>query len=326
MKWHPDRNINNKEVAEAKFKEIGEAYEVLSDPQKRQIFDQYGEEGLKYGGSPPDDMPSGHGGHGASFGGMPGGMPGGFSFKGFGGGGGFKPSRAEDIFAKMFGGMGGLGGLGGMGNMFSSGSDDDMDMPGMHGMSGMGRQKPAQQTPPHQYNFPVSLEDLYASAKKKMKITRTVQEANGATREESKVIEIDLKPHWKAGTKINFPEEGDRMLGVKPADICFVLEEKPHPRFKRDGDNLVHKRTVTLSEALTGAKINVMSLDNRQLTLDCSNDVIQPGMRKSIHGEGMPKKSQPHVKGDLIIEFEVLFPKQPLSAVQKQKIREANLA
>ena len=53
MKHHPDRNPNNKEAAEAKFKEISEAYEVLSDKQKRAIFDQVGEEGLKGTGPPP---------------------------------------------------------------------------------------------------------------------------------------------------------------------------------------------------------------------------------------------------------------------------------
>ncbi|KAK8671321.1 hypothetical protein V6N13_037917 [Hibiscus sabdariffa] len=54
MKWHPDKNPNNKKEVEAKFKQISEAYEVLSDTQKRTIYDQYGEEGLKDQVPPPD--------------------------------------------------------------------------------------------------------------------------------------------------------------------------------------------------------------------------------------------------------------------------------
>src|SRR4051794_30837649 len=87
LKWHPDRNLKNKEQAEAKFKELAEAYEVLSDKQKREIYDRYGEEGLKSGVPPPGS--SGMGG----MGGMPGGMPGGFSFRTSGPGGfSFTPS------------------------------------------------------------------------------------------------------------------------------------------------------------------------------------------------------------------------------------------
>ena len=79
MKWHPDRHQSDKdkEVAELKFKEISEAYEVLSDKNKRQIYDMYGEEGLK-AGPPPSE-----GGGGGEFTGFPGGFgnfPGGTSF------------------------------------------------------------------------------------------------------------------------------------------------------------------------------------------------------------------------------------------------------
>ncbi|KAL0675927.1 hypothetical protein Bca4012_003908 [Brassica carinata] len=69
MKWHPDKNPNTKKEAEAKFKQISEAYDVLSDPQKRAIYDQYGEEGLNSQAPPP------------ASGGFPGGSDGGASFR-----------------------------------------------------------------------------------------------------------------------------------------------------------------------------------------------------------------------------------------------------
>ncbi|KAJ2711217.1 Molecular chaperone (DnaJ super), partial [Coemansia spiralis] len=96
LKYHPDRCADgNKEAAESKFKDISEAYEALSDKEKRQIYDQFGEEGLK-GGVPP----GGGGGGFPGAGGFPGGGGTTFSF-GQGGFGGFNPSNPEDIFAQL---------------------------------------------------------------------------------------------------------------------------------------------------------------------------------------------------------------------------------
>jgi len=161
VKYHPDKHANKPEAeraaAEAKFKEVSEAYEVLTDKDKRACYDRYGEEGLKAGGMPP---PSGMGG----MGGMPGGAH--FSFSsGGGGGGGMDAARAEALFRELFGGGlsggmgGGLGGAmgGGMGRSSMGGGlfggDDEAfasmmmgrglggGVKGMPGIGGLKRQR-----------------------------------------------------------------------------------------------------------------------------------------------------------------------------------------
>lgn len=81
----------------------------------------------------------------------------------------------------------------------------------------------------------VSLEDLYTGATKKLKISRLRK-----GQKDEKVVEVTIKKGWKPGTKITFPGEGDEEAsGAEPADIQFVIAEKPHPRFRRDGALLV---------------------------------------------------------------------------------------
>uniref|UniRef100_A0A452ZW98 J domain-containing protein n=1 Tax=Aegilops tauschii subsp. strangulata TaxID=200361 RepID=A0A452ZW98_AEGTS len=121
MKWHPDKNPTNKKEAESKFKQISEAYEVLSDSQKRAVYDQYGEEGLK-GQVPPPGAGGGAGGPaGATF--FSTGADGPTAFR-------FNPRNAEDIFAEFFGSSSPFGGMGGMGG-------------GMGGMGGGGHGMPS---------------------------------------------------------------------------------------------------------------------------------------------------------------------------------------
>jgi DnaJ homolog subfamily B member 4 len=230
MKWHPDKNPDNKDLAEKKFKEVSEAYDVLSDSQKRAIYDQFGEEGLKEGF-----------GGGAGRGG------------GFPGGAGYHPRAADDIFAELFRGFGGGGGGGGsfgrrgggfghedMGDLFGGGSG------GFGGMNGHHHQHQAQPRRPKkdaaiEMALPCSLEELFVGGTRKMKISRRrVDPSSGQVRQESEIMTIDMKPGWKKGTKITFQEKGDEHQGRIPADVVFVIDEKPHPTFTRDGNNLIY--------------------------------------------------------------------------------------
>ncbi|CAN1354820.1 DnaJ homolog subfamily B member 13 [Linum perenne] len=216
MKWHPDKNPNDK-----KFKQISEAYEVLSDPQKRAVYDQYGEEGLKGGMG---------GGRGARF---PGGL--------FG----------DDIFG---------GGGGGS----------------MHHHTSAPRK-----AGPIENKLPCSLEDLYKGTTKKMKISRDILDASG--------------------------------------DLVFIIDEKPHPVFSREANDLVVTQKVSLSEALTGYTVNLTTLDGRSLTIPVSN-TIHPTYEEVVPKEGMPIPRDQTRRGNLRIKFSIRFPTR-LTAEQKAGIK-----
>lgn len=88
-------------------------------------------------------------------------------------------------------------------------------------------------------------------------------------------MKIDIKPGWKKGTKITFPEKGNQEPGVIPADLIFVVDEKPHPVFRREGNDLVVNQKISLLEALTGKVVDFTTLDGRYLTIPVM-DIIKP--------------------------------------------------
>ncbi|SGZ01705.1 BQ5605_C033g11161 [Microbotryum silenes-dioicae] len=350
MLYHPDRNPDNTEEASKKFKEVSEAVEVLTDSNKRAIYDQFGEEGLKMGGGggggPP---PGGAGGNpfAGAGGGFPGGFPaGGFSFStsggapgGGSGGGGFQPSDPNDIFASLFGSMGGMGGMGGgRGARGGAGGNPFAGMGGMGGMGGMPggpmdtsdeefrEEKPQEVVK----QLPVSLEDLYKGATKKLKVTKK-RRAGG---EEANTLEIAVKPGWKAGTKVRFAKAGHE-TATSAQDLVFVIEEKPHPTFKREGDDLIYELKVPLVDALTGpsspdAKTSsITTLDGRTIKVDVpypsptsGGKPLSSGQVIKVPGEGMPisRKNAPKKKGNLLVKVQVEFPAR-LSASQIEGLR-----
>uniref|UniRef100_A0A1I7T236 DnaJ homolog subfamily B member 13 n=1 Tax=Caenorhabditis tropicalis TaxID=1561998 RepID=A0A1I7T236_9PELO len=288
LKYHPDKN--KEPGAENKFKEIAEAYDVLSDDKKKKIYDQYGEEGLK------DGAPGAGGGAG-------GGMH--YEFRG----------DPMNIFSSFFGGSdpfgpGGAGmfdlggGAGGPGMFFMNQGGGGMD-DGMFGMHGGGR-RATRQDPAVMHDLAVSLEDVLKGTTKKMKITRKVMTDN-AQRLEDKVLTVTIKPGWKSGTKITFPKEGDQHPNRTPADIVFVIKDKPHPKFKREGSDIKRVEKISLKTALTGGEIMVPTLDGADYRLQL-NEIIKPGTTRRLTGRGLPNPKSPSHRGDLIVEFDVEFP------------------
>ncbi|KAJ4477387.1 hypothetical protein J3R30DRAFT_3334089 [Lentinula aciculospora] len=341
LKWHPDRN-NGSEEASKKFKEISEAFEVLSDNNKRTVYDQFGEEGLKGGGGPAPGAGAGPSGF-SGFGGFPSGST--FTFSnsgpsGFSSSGGFNPSDPNKIFEQLFpGGLGtfGMGGMGGRSGMRSERFDEDDPMDSFSrfgsGMSGgmpggIPRSRPSRPSradsnpAPSEITRPlkVSLQDLYSGAVKHLKVGRRL--LNGST--EDKVLDIQVHPGWKSGTKIRFARAGNEQARGEAQDLVFVVEEKPHEIFQREGNDLTCHISIPLLEALTheGGKKQVESLDGRKIQMNIPAGVVRPGQETTVHGEGMPIRKDGTVKkkGDLIVKWDVIFPDR-LASSQKEGLK-----
>lgn len=300
MKWHPDKNQENKDYAEKKFKAVSEAYEILSDPKKKEIYDQYGEDGLRQDGG--------------------------------GGGGGFSSRDAEDIFSQFFGGAGGGGGPFGGGGGFGGFGGMPGGMPGGfpgggfgghghgHGAPRQQREAPRKKADPIEQVLRLTLEEMYYGVQKNLKLTRTVIRG-GAEQRISETLTIDVKPGWKKGTKITFPEKGDEAPGVIAADIIFVVDEKKHPQFERDGNDLICTKRVDLHEALLGTGVFITTLNGKSINVEVP-EIVSPKYVKVLVGEGMPLSKSPNAKGDLKIKFDIRFPKE-LSGTQREADRKS---
>jgi len=313
LKHHPDKNAHSPEAAE-KFKDLSHAYEVLSDPQRRQLYDQYGEEGLEQGGA----------------------------------GGGM---AAEDLFAQFFGGGGAFGGMfgGGMGGQ-DRGPRKARTIAHVHkvslediykgkvsklalqksvicpkcdgrggkegavkkctGCDGRGMKTMMRQMGPMIQRFQTVCPDCQGEGEIIRDRDRCKQCNGKKTIIERKVLHVHVDRGVRSGTKIEFRGEGDQMPGVEPGDVVFEIEQKPHPRFQRKDDDLFYHCEIDLLTAIAGGQIHIEHLDDRWLTVDIiPGEVISPGKIKVIRGQGMPSYRH-HDFGNLYIQFDVKFPEK----------------
>ncbi|KAL0348255.1 UNVERIFIED_CONTAM: protein SIS1 [Sesamum angustifolium] len=178
----------------------------------------------------------------------------------------------------------------------------------------MVRKKPK----PIEKKLECTLEELCLGCVKKINITRDAISSSGLIVQEEEILSIKVKPGWTKGTKIIVEGKGDERPGTLPADIIFNIEEKIHPMFQREGDDLELGVEVPLVQALSGCTISVPLLGGGEIPLSI-DDIIYPGYEKIIPGQGMPRSKEEGRRGDLRLKFLVGFPDE-LSDEQRSEV------
>ncbi|XXG87050.1 hypothetical protein AAC387_Pa11g1836 [Persea americana] len=167
------------------------------------------------------------------------------------------------------------------------------------------RRKP----PPVEKTIECTLEELCHGCVKKNMISREVLAESGLMVEEEELLRIKVKPGWKQGTKITFEGKGDARPGMLPSDVIFLIVEKEHSLFKREGNDLVLEERVPLVKALAGCNLSIPLLGGEKKRC-LIGEIIYPGYEKIIEGQGMPISSENGKRGDLRVKFKVDFPTQ----------------
>eukprot|EP00698_Gefionella_okellyi_P012241 TRINITY_DN3288_c0_g1_i1.p1 TRINITY_DN3288_c0_g1~~TRINITY_DN3288_c0_g1_i1.p1 ORF type:complete len:409 (+),score=101.00 TRINITY_DN3288_c0_g1_i1:69-1295(+) len=301
LKLHPDRNPGD-ESAHQKFQEVQLAYEVLQDDEKRQMYDQYGEEGLKQE----------HGGFG-----------GGDIFdilRGMGGGGRQRERKGEDVvhplgvkLEDLYNGKTAKLQLTKKvvcATCNGKGAKEGGKVQKCTGCKGQGVRVVLRQLAPGLVQQMQSVcPDCHGEGNQISESDKCTKCKGEKVISETKVLEVGVDKGMSHGTKITFRGEADQQPGLPPGDVIIVLQQHEHDTFKRDGADLHIEKKVNLVEALCGYQFVLTHLDGRKVLIKSPvGDVLKPGAVKCVYNEGMPIHKRPFDKGRLFIHFEIEFP------------------
>lgn len=309
LKYHPDKNKGDEEAAR-KFHDVNDANEVLSDPDRRAIYDLHGEEGLK-----KDKEAAARGGGGGLFdmfgmGGMGGGRRKGpdyridfaVSLEDLYNGSARTLKVSRRVLCKSCKGSGAKGGqtstcphCGGRGQVMS--------------IQSLGP------------GFNVQMQTPCEKCQGKGKIAKHVCPVCSGSRlqMEEKALELVVERGMRDGQEVVFERASEQQPDVVPGDVIVTLRTQSHARFRRDGNNLHMTQTISLREALLGHSSSFAHMDGHRVSISTQGEVTPPEHVKVLKGEGMPLHEAASEKGDLYVKFKVQFPRS-LTAEQQAAI------
>jgi molecular chaperone DnaJ len=327
-KYHPDLNPGDKS-AEEKFKQVQEAYDVLSDAKKRQMYDQYGFEvpgvGGPAGGVSPEDV------H--------------FDFGGFDFGGGGAGPSFRDLFSQYFRGGGGVAEAPTHAEPGSNleyqieitfweavhGTVKKLTITRMdvcsdcHGTGATGQPQTctacggtgqvAQTSGRMRFNLTCT------RCGGTGRIQNTCKQCGGEGRvRRVDTIEVRIPAGVQTGSRVRVAGRGNAGTGGAPAgDLYIITEVQPHPFFERRGDDLYTAVPITVTEAALGAKIEVPTLDGRSLLRVPPG--TNSGQKLRLREKGVPSVRDPKQRGNQYVELQVVVPK-PVDERVKELLRE----
>lgn len=315
MKLHPDKGGDP-----AKFQELQNAYEVLSDPEKREIYDKYGEEGLKEGAG-------GHGAHGDIF-------------SMFMGGRGHQQKKKpksktvlyhlkvtlEDVYkgAKKsleISRYRTCSGCKGSGSKVA-GADTKCS-----GCKGKGIKTVIRQISMGIVQQQVHCSDCEGTGQTIKESDKCLICKGQKATKQNKTLEIDLDKGVTDGKRYIFEGESDEVPDVDPGDVQVEIQVDKHKSFLRKGADLIYKADISLLEALTGFSLVITHLDGRKIHVKSetgADSIIKPGVLKTVKELGMPFYDSPFRFGNLYIDFNIIFPEH-LDKSQKEALSKVKI-